>query len=271
VVNNIKKPKFLPRIITLFTIVLLLTTTTNAITIEMLTINTDQIKIGEVIVDEKKVECTGEGIALYSTNISITMPNSVYIPGLGEFELPDWLADKDIEITDVTWKEKIVRVNSSYELFIDYEADAPKMLIFDLAIILIYDLNLNLSFNDLIEIINGNYSFLIDLLKTPTLSKYTLNKIDGRWDKFIDMSNKKLFTDTYVIIGFYIDMEEQKIYRDAEIITYQSIYKKSRDRNFKQNNFFIDNFQLFFNKLLSRIISAVQRATLPETSGHLST
>ena len=85
------------------------------------------------------------------------------------------------------------------------------------------------------------------------------------------MSNKKVYSDTFVIVGFYIDLEEQKIHRDAEIITYQSIYKKSHDRNCKQNKFFTDAFQLFFNKLLSRIISAVQRATLPETSGHLST
>lgn len=199
------------------------------------------------------------------------MPNSVYIPGWGEFELPDWIAGKDVEITDVTWREKVVRVNSSYDAFIEYQADAPKLLILDLAVVLIYDLNLNMTFDELLEIVKGNYSFLVDQLKDPTLTKYTFSNVDGRWNKFIDMSNKKVYTDTFVIVGFYIDLEEQKIYRDAEIITYQSIYKKSRDRNIKQNNFFIDNFQLFFNRLLSRIISAVQRATLPETSGHLST
>lgn len=257
------------KIFVLFITFLFLTTTSNAFIIQIAT--TDQDKIGEIVIDQNKAECAGEGIQVYSTNVSITMPYTIEIPGWGEFELPEWLAGKDIEITNVTWREKIIRVNSSYDIYIDYQADAPKFLILDLAIALVYDLDLNMTFDELLEIVKGNYTFLIDQLKDPTLTKYTFSTFDGRWDKFIDMSTKKVYTDTFVLVGFYVDLEEQKIYRDAEIITYQSIYKKSRDRNCKQNKFFTDNFQLFFNKLLSRIISAAQRATLPETSGHLST
>jgi len=243
--------KFRLKLFVLLITFLFFTTTTNAITLKQTT--TDQDKIGEIVIDQNKAECNGEGIQVYTTNITITMPYTIEIPGVGEFPLPDWIAGKDVEITDVTWKEKIVRVNSSYDAYIEYNANAPKLLILDLAVILIYDLDLDLTLEELLEIVKGNYSYLIDQLKDPTLTKYTFGDLNGRWDTFIDMSSKKLFTDTYVIVGFYIDLEEQKIYRDAEIITYQAIFKKSHARNTIEMNKSI-NFLKYFNDFLSSIL-----------------
>ena len=265
--NKIKQNKLFLKLFTLVIVFLFFTSASNALTIKKS--NTDQDKIGEIIIDQNKAECTGEGIKVYTTNITITMPETIEIPGVGEFPLPDWIAGKNVEITDVTWREKITRVNSSYELYVEYDADAPKFLILDLAVVLIYDLDLNMTFDELLEIINGNYSFLIDQLKDPTLTKVTIDEIDGRWNTFVDMSSKRIFTDTYVIVGIYIDFEEQKIHRDAEIITYQAIFKKSRDKTMEKQSVF-NNFKFFYSSLLSKIISTVQRATLPETSGHLS-
>jgi len=207
------------------------------------------------------------------------MPTKIDIPGWGEFELPEWLAGQEITIKDVTWREKIEKVNSSFKIYINYQGNAPEFLITDLAIILIYDLNLDLTLQEIIKILNGNYSYIIDQLKNPTLAKYTFEQTSGKWEKYIDMSNKKIFRDTYVIIGIYIDLLNQKIYPDAEIITFQTI--KIKAFNQQQTNIVKPQQKILRNipiliktnyiRLLSSIISAVQRATLPETLVHLST
>lgn len=144
---------------------------------------------------------------------------------------------------------------------------------------LIYDLNLDLTLEEILQILKGNYSFIIDQLKKPTVASYTFNQVNDKWTKNIDMSNKKIFRDTYVIIGLYIDLLHQKIYRDAEIITFQTIKIKTFNNQpitnkIKNQQNICNSLNLFktnYIKLLSSIISAVQRATLPETLVHLST
>ena len=276
-----KQNKIFFKILILLTTITLLSIPSKAIIEKTKTINnTNQIKIGEIKINRPQVKAKGEGKEVYTTDIAITLPTKINIPGWGEFELPDWLAGQEITIKDVTWREKIEKVNSSFEVYIDYQGNAPELLITDLAVMLIYDLDLELSLQEIIKILNGNYSYIIDQLKNPTLASYTFNQVNDKWTKYIDMSNKHIFRDTYVIIGLYIDLLSQKLYRDAEIITFQTI--KIKAFNHQQTNMVkpIQNLlkcnlpfliKTNYIKLLSSIISAVQRATLPETLVHLST
>ena len=276
-----KQNKIIFKILILLTTITLLSIPSKAIIEKTKTINnTNQIKIGEIKINRPQVKAKGEGKEVYTTDIAITLPTKINIPGWGEFELPDWLAGQEITIKDVTWREKIEKVNSSFEVYIDYQGNAPELLITDLAVMLIYDLDLDLSLQEIIKILNGNYSYIIDQLKNPTLASYTFNQVNDKWTKYIDMSNKHIFRDTYVIIGLYIDLLNQKLYRDAEIITFQTI--KIKAFNHQQTKIVkpIQNLlkcnppfliKTNYIKLLSSIISAAQRATLPETLVHLST
>jgi len=276
-----KQNKIIFKILILLTTITLLSIPSKAIIEKTKTINnTNQIKIGEIKINGPQVTAKGEGKEVYTTDITITLPTKINIPGWGEFELPDWLAGQEITIKDVTWREKIEKVNSSFEVYIDYQGNAPELLITDLAVMLIYDLDLDLSLQEIIKILNGNYSYIIDQLKNPTLASYTFNQVNDKWTKYIDMSNKHIFRDTYVIIGLYIDLLDQKLYRDAEIITFQTI--KIKAFNHQQTKIVkpIQNLlkcnppfliKTNYIKLLSSIISAAQRATLPETLVHLST
>ncbi len=276
-----KQNKIIFKILILLTTITLLSIPSKAIIEKTKTINnTNQIKIGEIKINGPQVKAKGEGKEVYTTDIAITLPTKINIPGWGEFELPDWLAGQEITIKDVTWREKIEKVNSSFEVYIDYQGNAPELLITDLAVMLIYDLDLDLSLQEIIKILNGNYSYIIDQLKNPTLASYTFNQVNDKWTKYIDMSNKHIFRDTYVIIGLYIDLLNQKLYRDAEIITFQTIKIKAFNHQqtkivkpiqslLKCNPPFL--IKTNYIKFLSSIISAAQRATLPETLVHLST
>jgi len=276
-----KQNKIIFKILILLTTITLLSIPSKAIIEKTKTINnTNQIKIGEIKINGPQVTAKGEGKEVYTTDITITLPTKINIPGWGEFELPDWLAGQEITIKDVTWREKIEKVNSSFEVYIDYQGNAPQFLITDLAVMLIYDLDLDLSLQEIIKILNGNYSYIIDQLKNPTLASYTFNQVNDKWTKYIDMSNKHIFRDTYVIIGLYIDLLNQKLYRDAEIITFQTIKIKAFNHQqtkivkpiqslLKCNPPFL--IKTNYIKFLSSIISAAQRATLPETLVHLST
>ena len=276
-----KQNKIFFKILILLTTITLLSIPSKAIIEKTKTINnTNQIKIGEIKINGPQVTAKGEGKEVYTADITITLPTKINMPGWGEFELPDWLAGQEITIKDVTWREKIEKVNSSFEVYIDYQGNAPELLITDLAVMLIYDLDLDLSLQEIIKILNGNYSYIIDQLKNPTLASYTFNQVNDKWTKYIDMSNKHIFRDTYVIIGLYIDLLDQKLYRDAEIITFQTI--KIKAFNHQQTKIVkpIQNLlkcnppfliKTNYIKLLSSIISAAQRATLPETLVHLST
>ena len=276
-----KQNKIIFKILILLTTITLLSIPSKAIIEKTKTINnTNQIKIGEIKINGPQVKAKGEGKEVYTTDIAITLPTKINIPGWGEFELPDWLAGQKITIKDVTWREKIEKVNSSFEVYIDYQGNAPELLITDLAVMLIYDLDLDLSLQEIIKILNGNYSYIIDQLKNPTLASYTFNQVNDKWTKYIDMSNKHIFRDTYVIIGLYIDLLNQKLYRDAEIITFQTIKIKAFNHQQAKivkpiQNLLKCNLPFLIKtnyiKLLSSIISAAQRATLPETLVHLST
>lgn len=279
-----KRNKIVFEIITITSLLLLSSTPSTALTETKLTKtanNNNQIKLGEIKINGPQVITKGEGTEIYTTDIAITLPTKINIPGWGEFELPDWLAGQKITIEDVTWREKIEKVSSSFEVYINYQGNAPEPLITDLAVMLIYDLDLDLTLQEILKILNGDYSYIIDQLKNPTLAEYTFNQVNNKWTKHIDMNNKKIFRDTYVIIGLYIDLLNQKLYKDAELITFQTIKLKSF--NYQQTtkivphqqNLFISTKTILIKtnyiKLLSSIILAVQRATLPETLVHLST
>lgn len=179
------------------------------------------IKIGEIKINGQQVIARGEGIKVYTTDVRIKLPDW----------FPAWLAGKEIEIKNVTWREKLERIDSSFSVYVDYQANAPKYLMLDLAVVLIYDLNLNLSLQDIIEMLNGNYSPIVEQLKNPALAKYTFNQIKGRWTNPIDMRDEKIFRDTYVIVGLYIDLLDRKVYSDAEIVTFQAVkMEKSKEQ-----------------------------------------
>lgn len=211
---------------------------------------------------------------MYTTNVNVTLPETITIPNWGEFELPDWLAGKEIEITDVTWKEKAKTVDSSFDLYIDYQINAPKTLFNDIGTVLIYDLDLDLSIEQIKKLIEGDYSDIIDQLKNPTVTKAALSEKQGMWTRTINMEDRCIFNDTYVMVGTYVDLDNQKIYRDAEIVTFQAINTENKktqtqtetqEKN-KNNNPIKKIFKIKpFNNPIKNTFFTQKQFTLPNT------